>query len=162
MSSLIAIDPGTRSTGIAKFLNGQLVQAYTLKSYSKDINTRMRAIVEDHGRSGHFADRVVLEIPHVHGRKVDPNKALIPLAIIGGALWARSSIYSEPPELIMATASQWKGSLGKPTCHARGRMRLKIDEISIWAKSASDDERDAICLGLWAVGRFGPQRVIAR
>lgn len=139
MGTLLAIDPGA-STGWALFVYDALVEC------GRGDPPR------DGGRLSYGT--VVIECPRAypHG-KVDPND-LIALARKVGRF---ETLY---PNAEIVYPSTWKGSLTKQQCHARFLQRLDQTE---WAaldaglvgvpNSARHDVKDAVCLGLWKLGR---------
>lgn len=137
---LIAIDPGTRSAGVAYFLEGTLVQLNRLQNIGfGDVPTYDVA----------DSDVLVIETPESYPNSpVNPND-LITLALQAGALskaFPAKRVYSVKPK-------QWKGQVPKNISHERILTRLSVAEISL-TKGHSHDELDAVGIGLWFLGRY--------
>lgn len=147
MSILLAIDPGI-STGCAVFQDGYLLRAHNAPPW--DLEWRYLNLT-----------RTIIEVPHVYPAsksKGDPND-LIKLAVRVGEYKRYCETLGPPVELVEPAA--WKGQLSKEIHHARGAKKVTSGEAATWqsalaglSKKAQLDVSDAVCLGLWALGRL--------
>ena len=129
---LIAIDPGA-TTGWALFRHRNLVGCGKVSG--------SRAAVGGLP----IADEAVIERPVVrrgHPRADD----LMKLGILAGQISAHY------PHGRMVKPEEWKGQLPKDACWDRARRCLNADELSLVPQD--HNVRDAVALGLWALGRF--------
>lgn len=161
MIALLAIDPSINSLGWARFENEVLVGAgvVTAKATIAPVYLRAAAIAERLRLVVDTADQVWCEWPQIYQRgggrtKGDPND-LLGLAAVCGAI-AASEISTH---FRAVTPAQWKGQLGKEQSHQRIRARLHAQELTLWPESL--DARDAVGIGLYALGRLTRRRVYA-
>jgi hypothetical protein len=135
---LIAHDSG-KKPGTAFFYDGRL-------TYACMQSTTLRI--------PQFA-QVVVEIPESRGGNTDtPVDDLIKLAMRAGEFGGYCIAAGATVEYVKAT--RWKGSLKKKICHDRARKVLDPRELALLV-GKSLDAWDAVCIGLWKLGRVpGP------
>lgn len=163
---LISIDPGINGCGVAYFVDAKLVKAvYVPNPAAKSDTMAERALAMACavfpiivGPSG---DGLALELPQIYRfkGKGDPNKSLVPLILVDGALTTRFGAAAT-----LYLPHQWKGSGDPDECILRIQDRLTGEERSrvkgppglihnVW---------DAAGIGLYHLGRFNRRRVYAR
>jgi hypothetical protein len=186
---LLSIDPALHGCGCALWEEGTLIAAgYAPTALGRATNVEMvaRAVQSafaahqwalKQGRSPY--GQLVFELPQIYQRganksKGDPNKNVLPLAMVGAALamqsFAQVSTYQP---------HAWKGTTQKPKSvkeevdegkvyiikqRALDRL-LDVEKAKIdWSGSVerSWDVADAIAIGLHHLGRFERKRVFAR
>lgn len=164
-TALIAIDPGTNTTGVAVFWDGLLTNVYRLNAI-KGPCARLRALSVADQIPDLICPTIVLEWPQVYrgaASKGDPND-LLTLAFLCGAIAATNPdspiAYYKPAE--------WAGQLpktkSKPWDSPRGKRiwdRLSAEERAV-ALPGNNDVIDAIGLGLHHLGRLKPKKAISR
>jgi hypothetical protein len=154
--NVLAIDPGA-SIGWAWYPRGALAACGRV---AREIDL-VRALWDYDLRCVYTQQGIatIIECPRVypHG-KVDPND-LIVLARRVGRLEANW------PGAETVFPREWKGTLTKAVCHARGLAVLDDSERAIVAQdlqgvpaSARHDAMDAVCLGLWRLRRLHGMR----
>lgn len=174
----LSIDPALHGCGCAFFDNDGVLKAAAYVQNDcpteKDIVTRCTRAARLVQNWAGSPDELVVELPQIYQRganktKGDPNKNVLPLAMINAALAAFLStawVYSYQPHV-------WKGSTQKPdtvkekyVIHARVMERLSSEEQSVisWPKSIERgwDVVDAVAIGMFHLGRFQRKRVFAR
>lgn len=135
---LLAIDPGTKGTGLAYFNKGLLTLAvlerdpYTLKPGPEQL------------------DEVIVELPRAYGARspVDPND-LIKLASVAGfiaGISGASTLWYVHPQ-------SWKGQTPKRIDNERTIRHLCDNERRILGPKLDHNVMDAVGIGLWALGR---------
>lgn len=150
--SLIAIDPGVRNVAVARFDWDELTFAVLLP-VPADAFAYPRA------------SRVVIETPRIYPasrQKGDPND-LVALARVVGRLQEHYLAAGADVELLEPRT--WKGTLAKEAMTERIRGRLSAAElgrIQRVAKSLEHNLLDAVGLGLHALGRLAPRKVVVR
>jgi hypothetical protein len=180
---LLAIDPGTRHTGIAEFEDGLLQRAFVVEGqgFKGDIENITSLATMIWTDVGDDLDRVVIEWQQVYGGlraggRKDPND-LFPLTSLAGAL---AYAYRDA-KVSVVKPSEWKGSRNDVATALAIYSRLREDEIleiEFESELAADIHRaikdgkgikhkahnalDAVGIGLHALGRFEKLRVIAR
>lgn len=174
----LAVDPGIRGCGVALFRFSQSANATLLERAAyvrnplKEGNgpaesaAMAQAVVDwfdTQPRERPFPDVLALEYPRVYQgnkQKGDPND-LLPLA---GVVCAVSGLLLRS-EVRRYFPHEWKGTVDADVMLARIVGRLRPDEvgkIEPCPASLRHNVVDAIGIGLKAVGRFEPHRVIAR
>ncbi len=147
MKTLLAIDPGVRRSGWARYESGfltacghddnNLIPFYDRKSAIGSLN-------------------FVIEMPQVYGgrsAKGDTND-LLELAYQVGRFVEMADGLSMGIKRVRP--AEWKGQTPKEVTTRRARLILTADEMRIipkLAKSRAHNMWDAIAMGLWAVGR---------
>lgn len=167
--TLLAIDPGLRGVGLAKFSDGLLYWAGYIRNPDKkgrgpaawDAMLREAAnFVDDVATAGLV--ELAVELPRVYPKmKTDPND-LIDLAGVLGCLVA--NCYSQKPagykfnpvKITTYAPSDWKGQVPKDIMNARVWAKLSDDEKSSVQRVGAKDHNtlDAIGIGLKALGRL--------
>jgi hypothetical protein len=151
--SLIAIDPGVRRVGLALFDEKTLTFAVLLDVTDGPLHFVPRA------------PRVVLEVPRIYPasrQKGDPND-LLALARIVGRLQEHYLAAGADVELIEPRT--WKGTLPKEAMTERIRGRLSAAErarVAPVARSLEHNVLDAVGIGLHALGRLSPRKLVPR
>lgn len=153
---LLAIDPGSKTVGWARFWNKTLIGCGVLRA---ETPMAMRVafeadVVQHYTRTPH---RIVVERPQVYVRERsegDPND-LVLIALIGGML---AGAVQSPAGIDFVLPATWKGQVPKAIHHKRlwKRLALKeqvIVEAGALPKSLAHNCYDAVALGLWKEGR---------
>jgi hypothetical protein len=148
---LVSVDPGKHKVAWALFVDGVLHTCGS--SYSKG-SIRAAASVP-------VADAAVVEVPQVYARsKGDPND-LVDVAVMAGAAAISAAAAAFCPTTFVRPC-EWKGQTPKSVCWKRARNVLTDEEVAAQeagyravTKSEGADVRDAVALGLWALGRTG-------
>jgi hypothetical protein len=154
--SLIAIDPGVHRVGLALFDGEELTFANLL-----DVPNEGFGFPIPFPR----APRVVLEVPRIYPasrQKGDPND-LLALARIVGRLQEHYLAAGADVELVEPRT--WKGTLPKEAMTERIRGRLSAEErarVAPVARSLEHNVLDAVGIGLHALGRLSPRKVVPR
>ena len=183
MSSL-SIDPATHGCGAALWRrNGQLFLAEYIpsKTESENIVRKCAEAAEEvyawmYGLNiDEPLETLIVELPQIYTRganktKGDPNKNVLPLAMINAALAA----YFSDAKVVSYQPHAWKGTTKKPENTKVGeyvimkRVKERLSESELAAVNWSDsvkhswDVADAIGLGLHHLGRFERVQVFAR
>jgi len=189
---ILSVDPALHGCGLALWREGVLIAAGYAPNKTKDKNIVYRCAASAKEAAnwlesksglrrateyGLFLEQLVLELPQVYARgagktKGDPNKNVLPLAMVDAAL---AALLSSSVEVFSFQPHAWKGSTSKPenasgaveyVIVGRIKARLTADELRVidWTKSVSHswDVADAIGVGLHHLGRFERHRVLAR
>lgn len=162
VKALVAIDPGTNTTGVAIFYNSALVSCLSYKRGDRSLEQFALQV-----RYGMWQprSRLVIEFPQIYRAsksKGDPN-GLTKLAYFIGLIVGADGVML--PELIKP--ADWAGQIPKATTRAKAgesprakriRSRLAHDEAVVvdWT---CDDTIDAVGIGLFALGRLKPTKV---
>lgn len=162
--SLLAVDPGKLTCGVALFLSRKLRATAFLKAENTFLLGRA---VEDWTREAQqrfllpdVVDQLVTEGQQVYGgRSADPND-LLPLAYLCGAVHVRIRAH----QTLMPLPREWKGSLKKEIFTKQILLRLHKDELCIINETKCPASKlhnviDAAGLGLWALGSLRSERV---
>lgn len=152
--NLVAIDPGVRRLAFASFDDQGLFEA------------RLRDVPEN-GLFAlpFFSVRVVIEMPRVYPvsrQKGDPND-LLQLARVVGRLQEHYLAQGKTVELVEPRT--WKGTLAKGAMTERIKGRLhahEMDCVALPAKHLAHNVWDAVGIGLHALGRLSPRKVVPR
>lgn len=167
-SWLLALDPGLNRSGVALFQQGEL-WAVKCVSYPAVGSVGERAI-----QMGLNVARTYLEAPHSNfaaewpqiydprdpqqkKTKGDPNSN-VPLAAIVGACAAAMA----PRKTQIFKPSQWKGQVPKSAMKKRIVDELSAIERARIPTRLAHDGYDAVGIGLYALGRLFPKKVIDR
>lgn len=150
---LLAIDPGT-DTGWALFDEGRLIDC-GLGDPSQEICHLWSST----------DDEVVIECPRIYpgGRTRNPQD-LIKLALKAGE---HAGLFrNQHAPVAYVEPAGWKGRTPKTTQHKRDATKLTAEEkrtlalsLKGLAPSKKHNVRDAVGIGLWAVGRGNKKRV---
>lgn len=183
-SRILAVDPATHGVACADFRNGKLARAGYAKNRSESENIIERCVaaaqaaIEWECAFPVFGVDVktvlVCELPQIYQRsgnksKGDPNKNVLPLAMVNSALAAllKSRVEHMQPHA-------WKGNTKKPKRVTDSeyvikrwvKMMLTSEELEVvdWTESIAHswDVADAIGIGLAWLGRFKKHRNFAR
>jgi len=160
MSRLIAIDPGVKMCGFAKFIGGRLVDAGVLRATkTKELNDKAQymayLITQYMSIIGGYT--LAIERMRVYNKlqqKGDPND-LLDVAYVSGVIAGRVARYTH--KILTPTAREWKGTIEKPIHHERIKRDCPQAEplAQKTAKTYRHNVYDAIGLGLWAIERIG-------
>lgn len=181
MIDLLAIDPGIRGCGVALFQDGRLAHvdaearlawaAYVPNTVARGddmvaILSMARAVRDAVARrvSGLVVDVLVVEFPQVYagGKAKGDPRDLLTLAAIDGAIGveipARRRVLRYFPR-------EWKGQTDADLMLERILERLdalEVDQIAPCRASLRHNAIDAVGIGLKALGRLEPRKVISR
>lgn len=176
--TMLSIDPGTKTCGVAWWRNGHLLGATVAINPLEGCGPReCAAIALEIKRwwSLEYLDPHVLalEIPQIYQRaagksKGDPNK-IMPLFGVGTALAALFPF----AEVRFGTPHDWKGGVKKPKSvkepyAIKARVLERLSDVErnqiAWPTNGRHcwDVVDAVGIGLHHLGRFERHRVFAR
>ena len=158
MGLTVCIDPGINGCGVATFAGYRLI-------WAKFCGQKHEGTIEQ--RVGHVCDDIRNEIPAPNligllitelpvaypGGKVNPNKALVPLAQIGAYL-AGATPHAT---WLQYRPAEWKGNTKKADFTTRIASKLTFEEhqaIVPCSKSLAHNVLDACGLGLYHFGRL--------
>lgn len=156
---IAGIDPGVNGCGASVFVAGELVLAAYLRTRAEVLDFLRKNLMKD--------DRLIIEFPRVYRaaqQKGDQNDLLQLARAVGRVEEAALEACGLTPELV--APRDWKGTLNgddmveriKGRLHAYERVRVKLPS----AASLAHNVYDGVGIGLWAVGRLEPKRVIER
>ena len=163
---ILAIDPGVNATGWTIMRDCRLQACGLLRAKGLNVVESMKKMCydlpivwEEHMSGTRPPELMVIETPQIYQQRLskgDPND-LMPLGIIGGALWATMN----PLGVSFPLPREWKGQVPKDVLIQRVVKELTKQEQTIMQ---TDVERipshlrhnvyDAVCLGKWALQRF--------
>lgn len=141
---MIAIDPGVHEYGWARFEGDRLYRCGVARTNAD-------------WRPSECSDGTwICEYPEQRGKKSHVKVSdLIDLALAAGRIVERRKCQFFRP-------SQWKGQIDKTSHHKAMFAILDSSEHDILEKAAKScnkdnilDMNDAVCLGLWRLGRLG-------
>lgn len=152
---VLAIDPGSKTVGWARFLKKKLVGCGVLRA---ETPVAMRVQFESHAWPfSNTPVRVYVERPQVYTRsrqKGDQND-LVHIAMIGGML---AGAVAFPADIHFVFPATWKGQAPKKVMGRRILKRLGLSELHYVEAAATTklahNAVDAVGLGLWAEGRL--------
>jgi len=165
---LLAIDPGVKTVGWCVFNEGRYIGSGLARPYNNltTLSAMEESIKIIHEKWEEFLsgtirpEVLVIERPQVYQQqflKGDPND-LIPLAIIGGAIWNNM----KPKEVVFPQPKQWKGQVPKDVMTERTikqltkqEQELLKDDVTRIPSSLRHNVYDAIGIALWQVNRKG-------
>ena len=153
MNSILAIDPGTRTTGYAIFDNSLLAACgcWTADGLYEMLAEIMLASVRMTLPHEILPElKTVVERPQVYGQrkwKGDPND-LIGVALVAGA----AAVLFPAANFVLPHA--WKQSAPKDVIQKRVREALSAAELKLVAEAKKHDIWDAVGLGLWYIRRL--------
>lgn len=156
---VLAIDPGN-TMGWALFLSGDLYDS----GFCKKEAVQSGELTPQAVRAGHslppdpgYLDSTCLivgEMPTYRGQRGEKEKNVATpkdLISLGIALGQATGLYMRKVEVIeFVTPNEWKGSVPKDICHSRVKKTLKPEE----SMPDNHNERDAVGIGLWYLGRY--------
>lgn len=176
MKSLLALDPGINYSGVAVFRNGKLVAAAAIPNPAPkgaDILVRVflmtQAITDYVAQYKPVPTSLAVEWPQIYGdnSKGDPNDLPHLAAIAGGVallVGGHANRISKGADLRSYLPREWKGQMTKEACHARADRRLDHKEYAVWERLVGKgdlDAKDAVALGLHALDRLTPFKVLS-
>ena len=149
--TLVAFDPALRTTGVAIWKDGVLVDAFHVTPRISGRGPTAWGAVAEHvwarlELAALDVDVIVLEGQVVYPRsKADPNDILQVTGVAGGlAALARQA----GATVVHYDPAAWKGQAPKEVIAARSRARLAACELASVRKGATLDAWDAIGIGL--------------
>jgi len=149
--TLVAFDPALRTTGVAIWKDGMLVDAFHVTPRIPGRGPTAWGAVAEHvwarlELAALDVDVIVLEGQVVYPRsKADPNDILQVTGVAGGlAALARQA----GATVVHYDPAAWKGQAPKEVIAARSRARLAACELASVRKGATLDAWDAIGIGL--------------
>ena len=153
---VMSIDASTKSTGVALFDNGKLIDYKNFTESGTDTFRRIKNMtkkIEDYFLE-HSPDRIILE--EVLPEDVRNNqKTFKPLIYLQSNLVLMFHEYKKTVELV--NVNTWRKTLGIPTGMYAKRELCKQKSIELIKKKygidANDDVCDAICIG--CAGQMG-------
>lgn len=155
MTDLLSIDPGVHRAAVAWFHAGELARTWYLEvEEDTGLHTLPPAPLN-----------VLIEMPRVYKasqQKGDPND-VVALARVVGRL--QEHYLREGKVVHLVEPRAWKGTLKKATMTERIRGRLSAAELRRVARAAKGLEHnilDAVGIGLHALGRLSPRKVVPR
>jgi hypothetical protein len=176
--SLLALDPGIRGCGVARFADDRLVWCAYVKNPMKK-GTGPAACASMVGALLHLTtagtyDNIVVEWPRIYQRgggksKGDPND-LRDLCGVSAGL----ACYYRGLSISHVEPAEWKGQLPHEAVELRvlqhlSPQELGPDELEAYkeglksgGKTFGHNVTDAVGIGLHALGRFEPVRIIHR
>lgn len=137
MSWLVAIDPGTTNLGAAIFEEGVLVGAKYFKHPTPTQLTQWAATYTPDAVWVRERMQKYDDVGHAH-KNLDAIEALMKNLAFEAAYRPRV----------------WKGSVPKHIHHRRVRQLLIPSEVRLW-DTLGPDEKDAVAIGLFHLGRLG-------
>jgi hypothetical protein len=156
--TVLALDPGKLTCGVALFIN----ERFRAGAFLKEDDTYLLGLEVEKWWQAHRArfalprmcDTLVTEGQQIYPgmRAANPND-LLPLAYLCGAVQARI----EAHQRLTPLPKVWKGSLRKEAFTRRTLTRLGTDEIQTLKEVRCPESKlhnvvDAIGLGLWVLG----------
>lgn len=149
--TLVAFDPALRTTGVAIWKNGMLVDAFHVTPRISGRGPTAWGAVADHVWSRAELAQLDVEVVVLEGQvvyprsKVDPNDILQVAGVAGGLA---SVAVARGATVVQYDPAAWKGQAPKEVIAARSRARLTACELASVRKGATLDAWDAIGIGL--------------
>lgn len=162
-SQILALDPGTKISGLAWFDDRILVHSHRHGPYDDPDD-----MAQDVAAStcAHAFDRLVVEVPRVYGGNspADPND-LVKIAIVVGAAIGQAKMNG--CDVTRVAPAEWKGQVDKKIMATRSFIALSPTErrvlqtnpsVCATGKNSHEgvilDVWDAVGIGLWHLGRL--------
>lgn len=162
MTWLVALDPGTHTSGLAIFKDGKLVRAKAVKVDAKRplharIQLMILALVDDLFDTcdeNDFFD-FIAEFPVVYPqrKREDPND-LLPLAGVVHGFRARLGVYVLAEWYV--SPAGWKGQRPKPIIMAHVMDKLSDDEKKVIENPSDDNCVESIGIGMTRIDGRAP------
>ncbi len=146
MTTMFTLDPGKCYVGCAKFDNGVLVYAQTVKS--KQPWPQGAVEVADKLRAHGPVDEFVFEFPVVYKDTRAPND-LLPMCFADGLIAQAIT----PKKIQAVYPADWKGNIDPEIVINRVKAALTPAEYAT-LKSKDHNTYDAIGIGLWKLKRI--------
>lgn len=147
MTTLLTLDPGKNYIAFAKFDNGVLIHAQTVKSKKEWPNSAVE--VADKLRQYGPVDDFVFEFPVVYPKETRSPNDLLPLCYANGLATAALA-----PKTIQAVdPARWKGTIDPDIVIERVKNALTPNEVAA-CKSKDHNTWDAVGIGLWRLKRI--------
>lgn len=147
MATLLTLDPGKTYVAFAKFDNGVLVHAETVKSKKPwpEGAVEVAKVLKAHGP----VDEFVFEFPVVYPKQTRSPNDLLPLCYADGLVTA----VLEPEKVEAVDPARWKGTIDPDIVIARVQNALTPTETAA-CKSKDHNTWDAVGIGLWKLKRI--------
>ena len=155
---LIAIDPGLRWCGVARFYEGgELQQAELVRSPGTDRGPMAWRRMADHVRSAIITQtyKAVVEVPRIYPHSAQQKGDLNDLLELAGVVGALAGVFDVLEFVYPAT---WKGQVPKKVMNARVLATLSLAERSALIHN-DHNTLDAVGIGLFYLGRLGARKV---
>lgn len=163
---IIAIDPGSRGSGVAQLVDGRLYSAWYVPGPAvAQPSTLPTGTILVRGADGSSQEvrcttprKLAIELPQVYrpGRAPGNPNDLIQVAVVAGA-WGREG-QRLGYEVEFIQPARWKGQAPKPVIRDRIRAALDAEELACIEAPAltrgGADVWDAIGIALWSAGRL--------
>lgn len=160
---ILAIDPGTTSTGIAVFKNGKVESANVIRVKGTNSKIRMpemcRRVWKEitlHLCFGGYT-KVAIEWQMIRPDDPRPNDIWAMGPVIGAAL---ATIESGETKILLPLPVQWKGTISGDTFTKRVRDRYPEAVLMLCANGIPESEQhnglDAVALAAWAINERLP------
>lgn len=173
---VIAIDPDVRTPGVATFAPLPGVSTSTLIQVARvrtiTTSDAMPAILEAHrlfwktwaarlvpesaGGRGVLGVTIIVEGQRAYGDRTNhvDRRDVVSLAQVAAvAILAFTQLAGVPAMQVLHPDPAWKGQRKKDAHHDTARDVLNPAELAMF-NDAPEDARDAVCLGLWGLGRL--------
>jgi hypothetical protein len=147
MATLLTLDPGKNYVAFAKFNDGLLVHAETVKS--KKLWPESALEVAKSLKAYGPVDEFVFEFPVVYPKRTRSPNDLLPLCYVNGLVTA----VLEPQKAEAVEPARWKGTIDPDIVIARVQGALTAGEHAV-CKSKDHNTWDAIGIGLWKLKRI--------
>jgi hypothetical protein len=169
----VAIDPGIRGCGVAMFNGQELELAEYVKNPCEKGNGPLecyfmaRAIVEWTLPEPEIYDysyhEIVCEWPQVYTKGKGDNNDLLALAGVDAAIFSTFVASGIDCTVKHFLPKEWKGQTPKAVCHQRVKNALSAEEQKRIKGTAYllHNVLDAVGIGLFALGRFSPKKIIS-
>lgn len=152
--TIISIDASTKASGYAVFTDGRLVESGVIKASSKDVIARIKkeasellAIVNKYQPNKVHIEEILPEDVK-HNQAVFKSLIYLQAALVLG-------LHSMNIDYELWVASSWRKLCKIKTGPGITRDRLKAAAMALvkteFQKDVSDDEADAICIGIAAL-----------
>lgn len=172
MSTLVSIDPGASSCGIAVFKEGELRTAFLVAPNTQGTAGYTRGLVVadaasralQHCRVHADSPSIFCEIPRVYPQasqqKGDPND-LIHVAITGAMVCEALALSERAREVSYVYPHEWKGNIDKKIMLARIEKTLTVAERSRVQSAGAKTHNilDAVGIGLWTLARLNTKAI---
>jgi hypothetical protein len=160
--SILAVDPGTASTGVALIVSGEVAFCDVIRvkgSNSKDRLPEMCRRLGDLVRQNrNVANVVAIEWQAIRPDDKRPNDVLNMAMVVGAAL----ANVASTQKVLLPLPVQWKGSISGDLFSARVAERfpgaVKMLEEAGVPSGQQHNGLDAAALGLWAINERLPWR----
>lgn len=167
--TVVGLDPGTKSTGIAVIRDGTVITANVIRASGKDAKERLpemccrvqKALHAVYSHHPHI-DRVAIEWQMIRPDDPRPNDILHMAIVLGAALAVPAPMFAK---VLLPLPVQWKGSIDgdiftkrvQALAHGQAAMDL-MDTLGV-PQSEQHNGLDAVALALWSINQRLPWAV---